>query len=363
MEVRHVDKKTTKIGFLLLNNFTMIALASAVDPLRMANQLSGEALYSWPLISADGESITASDGFRIMPDLSIEQATDLDILLVVGGVNVINSYSKYELACLRSLDRKKVILGGICTGTYVLAHADLMNEDECSIHWEYSAILQESFPLVNCNNKLFTITPKRLTCSGGIAPMDMILNQIQNQYSAQLSNSIANMFVCDKVRSQDDQQRVPLHHSLHVTQPKLIEVIELMETNIEEPLELAELAHFVNISRRQQERLFHKYLGCPPSRYYLKLRLERAKQLLKQSGMSIIDVSTVCGFVSPAHFSRCYRKYIGISPREERTGIKDSNSAMPNMPPTAEVEPSFASIDLSIYLSTNDNHELTTIHT
>jgi len=353
MEILNTDNNTsaTKVGFLLLNHFTMVALACAVDPLRMANQLSGQELYSWSLMTSDGDSVTASDGIKILPDMSIAQAQVFDIVIVVGGINVMNNYSRHELSWLRSLDKKKVILGGICTGAYALAHAGLMNNQDCSIHWECSAALQESFPRVHCNNKLFTITANRLTSSGGIAPMDMMLTQIQNQHGELLSNEIASMFTCEKVRNQEDQQRAPQHNSLHLTQPKLIEIIELMAANIEEPLDLKDLAGFLDLSRRQQERLFHKYMGCPPSRYYLKLRLNRARQLLKQSIMSIIDISAACGFISPAHFSRCYRKYLGVSPREERSGIKSILSQTPEHAPSllsAQSEPSFASIGLEV---------------
>ncbi|MEH6580015.1 MAG: GlxA family transcriptional regulator [Amphritea sp.] len=317
------NKKLTRVGFLLLDNFTMIALASAIETLRMANQLSGEELYSWQMISEDGSVVRASDGLAFTPDASIADAPQIDILIVAGGVNITRSFRPRQISWLQSMARKGVALGGICTGAYVLAHAGLLDNHECSVHWECVASLQERYPKVRCNNRLFTIDKSRMTSSGGTTPMDMFLNMISLQHGAKLSSAVSDMFICDRVRSEFDQQRVPLRqlHNSSQPKPKLVDVIELMEANLEEPIELDELASFVDVSRRQLERMFLKYLNCSPSRYYLKLRLDRARQLLKQSSMSIVEISAACGFVSTPHFSRCYRKHIGVSPRDERKGV------------------------------------------
>ncbi len=355
--------KTSRIGFLLLGDYSMIALASAVEPLRMANQLSGKELYSWYLISVDGGCVQASDGMKIQVDTALSNAPPLDTLIVAGGINITKNYSKQELTWLKNLANKNVVLGSICTGAYVLAAAGLLNGYECSAHWEYIAPLQEAFPKVNCNRRLFTHDRNRLTCSGVGSPFDMMLYIITLQHGRALSGAISDMFVCDRVRSQGDQQKVPLRHLLSTAQPKLVEIVELMEANIEEPIELDELACFVSVSRRQLERLFHRYLNCTPSRYYLRLRLDRARQLLKQTTLSIIEVSSACGFVSTPHFSRCYRKHVGFSPREDRTGMWTDTSLEINTLETemsaeafvasssintvlraASAEPSFASI-------------------
>ena len=324
--MRHPFKETkeqTRVGFLLLDNFTMIALASAVEPLRMANQLSGEELYSWHMISENGEQVRASDGLCFTPDASISHAPDIDILIVAGGVNITRSYRPKQISWIQAQARRGIVVGGICTGPYALAHAGLLDDHECSAHWECIAALQERYPKVRCNNRLFTIDQKRMTSSGGNTPMDMFLHLVALQHGAKLSSAVSDMFVCDRIRSEFDQQRIPLRqlHNNGQPKPKLVDIIELMEANLEEPIELDELARFVDVSRRQLERMFHKYLNCSPSRYYLKLRLDRARQLLKQSSMSIVEIASACGFVSTPHFSRCYRKHIGISPRDERKRV------------------------------------------
>ncbi|WP_296059416.1 GlxA family transcriptional regulator [uncultured Amphritea sp.] len=316
-------QKVTRVGFLLLNNFTMIALASAIEPLRMANQLSGHELYSWHMVSETGSPVSASDGLSFTPDFSIADMPELDLLVVCGGVDITRSFTSKQVSWLQLMNRRGVTLAGICTGAYLLAHAGLLDGYDCSTHWECMASLQEHYPKVNCNNRLFTIDRNRMTSSGGVSPMDMFLHMVTLQHGPKLSMAVSDMFICDRIRSEFDQQRVPLRqlHNCGDSKPKLVDVIELMENNLEEPIGLDELAAFVDVSRRQLERMFLKYLNCSPSRYYLKLRLDRARQLLKQSSMAIVEISTACGFVSTPHFSRCYRKHIGISPRDERKGV------------------------------------------
>lgn len=359
------SSRPTQFGFLLLNNFTMMALASAVEPLRMANQLSGQELYNWKLISADGNPVQASDGISVAPDASIAMTEDPDVLIVVGGVNINGSFGRRELDWVQQLARKKVVLGGICTGCALLAEAHLLDGRSASAHWECLAALRERHPSVNFNTRLFTVDSDRITSSGGTAPLDMMLNVIMHHHGSSLSSAISEMFVYDRIRNEADQQRIPLRHVLNSVQPKLVEIVELMEANIEEPIELDYLAEFAGISRRQLERLFNNNLHCTPSRYYLKLRLDRARQLLKQTSLPIIEIAAVCGFISTPHFSRCYRKYMGVSPREERmesvvggAPVDASGAAMakgyrfafsPEVSATMEAarsEPSFGSIRL-----------------
>ena len=145
------------------------------------------------------------------------------------------------------------------------------------------------------------------------------LKTLQHRRNKTLSAAISEMFVYDRMRDCSDLQRVPLKHRIGNTQPKLQEIVALMEANIEETITLDELAGYVGLSRRQLERLFQKYLNCSPSRYYVNLRLLRAQQLLKQTGLSIIEVATACGFVSTPHFSGCYRTFFGFPPRDERS--------------------------------------------
>jgi len=309
------------LGFLLLDNFTLISLASAIEPLRMANQLAGRELYRWYTLSADGEPLRASDGLQVAPDAAINIPLALDMVIVCGGVGPCRSIQREHIAWLQGQARLSRRLGAVCTGSWALAKAGLLDGYETSIHWECLAAMQEAFPRVSLTTRLFSIDRDRATASGGAAPLDMMLSLIGHDHGRELSAGISEMFICERMRNEQDQQRIPLRHVLGTTQPKLLEVVALMEANLEEPIDLDQLADYVDVSRRQLERLFQRYLNCSPSRYYLKLRLMRARQLLKQTSMAIIEIASACGFVSTPHFSKCYREYFGVPPRDERFGI------------------------------------------
>ncbi|WP_455884928.1 choline metabolism transcriptional regulator GbdR [Pseudomonas spelaei] len=314
MSVRPV----TRVVFVLLDQFTLISLASAVEPLRMANQLSGQELYLWHTASCDGHPVWASDGMPITPDGSIDNAPPADIVFVCGGTGIQSTVTGELVKWLRAQARYSKRLGGICTGSWVLARAGLLDGFECSVHWEWLAAMQEAFPRVTLSASVFTLDRDRLTSSGGTAPMDMMLHVIGRDHGHELSAAISDMFVYERMRNEQDHQRVPLKHMLGTQQPKLQEIVALMEANLEEPINLDQLAEYVALSRRQLERMFQKYLRCSPSRYYLRLRLIRARQLLKQTPISIVELAVLCGFVSTPHFSKCYREYFGVPPSDER---------------------------------------------
>lgn len=339
--------KTRQINLLLLPNFTLLSLGSVIDPMRMANQLAGQELYDWCIVTEKGEPVTSSDGVQVMGDTSMAKAPPCEMLLVMGGWGIAESFTDGHLQFLRKLDGKGVKLGAACTGTYVLAEAGLMDHHPCSIHWETLTALQERHPLALCSNRLFTVTDTRVTSSGGTAPLDMMINLIRQDYGAALGNAISEMFVLDRIRSDTEFQKVPLKLTTGKAPAKLIEATNLMEANIEEPLALEQIASMLEISRRQLERLFKGNLDCPPSRYYMRVRLQRARQLLKQTTLSIIDIALQCGFVSTPHFSKCYRAYLGLSPRQERAEQKPGQQTEAHKPPRlVATEPSFAKIHL-----------------
>jgi len=187
-----------------------------------------------------------------------------------------------------------------------------------TVHWENMASMREEFPATILSDELFEIDRDRFTCAGGSAPLDMMLHLISETKGGKLSANIAEQFMCDRIRGHHDRQRMPLQQYLGTNQPMLTEVVTLMESNIEEPMSLDELSHYVGVSRRQLERLFQKYLSCVPTRYYMDLRLNRARLLLLQTDKSIVDIALACGFVSAPHFTKCYREVFGIPPRDER---------------------------------------------
>lgn len=306
------------IGFLLVPNFSMLAFSSSIEPLRMANQLAGDVLYNWCLLGASNEPVVASNGVAITPDRSIDQAGHLDAVFVCSGNQVQNHADSSVIAWLRATSKKEIVMGAVCTGTYLLAKSDALDGYRCTIHWENMASAREEFPQLVISPELFEMDNDRYTSAGGTAPLDMFLHEIRNAHGADLASAITEQFMCDRIRDKHDRQRVPLTQRIGTNQPKLAEAVALMEANIEEPMTLDELSFHVGLSRRQLERLFQRYLQCVPTRYYLELRLERARQLLLQTSMPIVDIALACGFISAPHFSKCYRDTFGLPPRDER---------------------------------------------
>ena len=322
---------TRRIVFLLVPNYSMIAFSCAIEPLRMANWLSGKPLYEAVVASADGNPVTASNGLKVAPCVALTDIRQADVVFLCGGIEPDASLVPQIKPALADLARRKSALGGICTGSYLLARAGFLNGYRCTVHWENINAMYDEFPQLVVSSDLYELDRDRFTCSGGSAPLDMMLTLIGRDQGGELATAIAEMFVCERIRGVHDRQRIPLKQRFGSSQPKLIEAVELMEANIEEPMSLDELSSHVGISRRQLERLFQKHLNCVPTRYYLELRLRRARELLLRSSKSIVDIAFSCGFVSAPHFSKCYRDFFQISPREERrnAGFKSVESPTP----------------------------------
>ncbi|MBA1145636.1 GlxA family transcriptional regulator [Ectothiorhodospiraceae bacterium WFHF3C12] len=342
MEQSPVTKAPHWFTFVLVPNYSMIAFSSALEPLRMANQLSGRWLYTWEVLTYDGQPVAASNGIKLQPDRAARDAEDLERIFVCAGNGIENDISPRLPAWLRTQHRHGATIGGVCTGSYLLAVAGLLDGVRCTVHWEYIAGMRERFPRTLVRDELFIIDQGRYTCAGGSAPLDMMLHIIAQQHGRALAADISEEFSYERIRDDRDRQRVPLKTRVGAHHDKLLSAVALMEANIEEPIALDELARYAGLSRRQLERLFDKHLGCVPTRYYLQLRLHRARQLLTQTNLSVAEIGSACGFVSAPHFSRCYRHVHGIAPREERLrarpmeGTRSAKDRTPDQTPPPE---------------------------
>ena len=304
--------------FLTLPNYSMIALSSAVEALRMANRVTKQDVYEWSLASLYGNPVAASNGLTLSPVISVDKMGPANIVFVCGGVNVEHAVTSDLLSALRRLAQRHVSLGSLCTGGYALAKAGLLDKYKAVIHWENMSALQEEFPRVIFSDQLFAIDRDRYTCTGGIAPLDLMLNIIKDHLGRDIAPMISEQFILDRIRNDQDRQHIPLQARVGLFHENLIEAAALMEANIEEPLSLDEIAALVGVSRRQIERLFKRYVGQVPTKYYLDMRLRRARELLLQTAMSVMEIAVACGFQSPPHFSKCYRNMFGHTPSAER---------------------------------------------
>lgn len=310
-----------RIGFFVVPQFAMMGFASAVEPLRSANRMSGERLYSWHILSKDGNPVAASNGISLVPEASMASAPALAMLVVCAGLDAHLYDDKAVFNWLRRLDRLGTQVGAISLGSYVLARAGLLDGYRCTIHWENLAGFIEAFPQLEVTPELFELDRNRFTCSGGIAALDMMLHMMALQHGHALAAAVSDQFIHERMRAAHDRQRMALPARLGIRHPKLVQAIQRMEESVEEPVSRARLAAAVKLSSRQLERLFRRYLAQTPTRYYLELRLKRARRLLTQTDLSVLDVALACGFVSASHFSKCYRELFAKAPRDERLGV------------------------------------------
>ncbi|MBM3597728.1 MAG: GlxA family transcriptional regulator [Alphaproteobacteria bacterium] len=306
------------IGFYLVPQFSMMGFAAAIEPLRSANRMSGKQLYRWRLISRDGKPVLASNGIAIPIDLSIADAQEFAAVAVCAGLDVERFDDRAVFAWLQRLSRHGAAVGAISTGAFVLARAGLLDGHRCTLHWESLPAFREAFAAIAATDELFEIDRDRFTCSGGTAAMDMMLHLIRAQHGHELAAAVSEQFIHGPMRAAGERQRLALPERLGINHPKLLAVVAAMEANLEEPVGRAELARKAGLSPRQIERLFEKYLGARPMHYYQTLRLNRARRLLLQTDLSILEVGLACGFKSASHFSKSYRESFNRSPREER---------------------------------------------
>ncbi len=307
-----------RFGFLLVPDFTLIGLGAAVDPLRLANMVARRTLYECVTLTMDGAPVRSSAGVCVQPDLAASKAVGLDAVFVVGPNPLPAAGTEAIIHWLRGLAGRGVALGGVDTGSYFLACAGLLDGYRATIHWEDMDALLDRFPRLVVSNKLYEVDRDRASCSGGIAPVEMMIHLIGlGSGGRKVASAVAELLVYER-RGPDERQKTSLRDVSAASHPKLVEAIKLMECNIEEPLSMEELAAHMQFSARQLERLFRDTLACTPRQYYLQIRLERARQLLTRTNRPIADIVMACGFVSFAHFSHRYHAGFGISPSAER---------------------------------------------
>ena len=311
-----------RIGFLLLPQLPLIPFAAGIEVLRLSNRQLACQFYSWYLLSNDGEPVDTSAGITLTPDMSLAEVRDLDVLLVVGGEGTESYEHRATYKHLRRFSTEGVALGAVTLGSFVLARAGLLDGYRCTVHWEFLEAFQENFPHLDVRKEVFEIDRDRCTASGGTAALDMMLSYVATDHGSTVAQAVAENLLHDRIRESTEPQRMPLNVRLGVSHPKLVRVVEMMERNIDTVASPHELAREVGLSGRQLERLFRKYLDTTPKRYHLDARLNRARQLLKQTTMSVLDVAIACGFSTASHFTKTYRERFLVTPRDERARAK-----------------------------------------
>ena len=316
---RFSQSELVYIGFVLVPGFSFFALACCSEPLRVANRVAGRKLFEFTFLSEDGQPVAASNETPIGVSNSLAGCSDdYQTIVVVSGFDPVENAGDSLLHELRRLSANGVSLGCVDTGAHILAKAGLLHGQKAIVHWEASSSFQENYPTIQVVPERFMIEEGRVSAAGGLSSLDMMLNIIGASHGHDLANAVAEQFTYNYVQSADDSQRMSLRGRLMTTNKRLIKAVELMEKHLSSPIRIQELAEKIETSPRELERLFKQEIGTPPKRYYRRLRLERARQLLRQTDMSVLDIAISCGFQSAAYFSSAYRQDFGVSPSRDR---------------------------------------------
>ncbi|WP_295803231.1 GlxA family transcriptional regulator [uncultured Microbulbifer sp.] len=307
------------IGFVLIPQFSFFALACCSEPLRVANRLADRQLFEFTFLSEGGEPVTASNGVSLEVQYSLADCpVEYQTVVVISGFNPLEGCGDTLYSELRRLAANGVSLGCVDTGAHILAKAGLLQGQKAVVHWEASSGFQESYPSIQVVPERFIIEESRVSAAGGLSSLDMMLNIIRAAHGQKLATAVAEQFTYTHVQSADDAQRMSLRSRLSTTNKRLIQTVQIMEKNLAAPLSIKQLAERSQSSVRELERLFQKELGTPPKRYYRQLRLEKARQLLRQTDMTVLEIAISCGFQSAAYFSAAYRQDFGVSPSKDR---------------------------------------------
>jgi transcriptional regulator GlxA family with amidase domain len=310
--------KPRRFVFVLLPEFTLLSFACAIEPLRIANRMAARDLYSWISLGEGGGSVRCSNGTEFVLDGDLDEITRDDTLMICGGLDIQKATTRRVISWLRREARRGLPVAGLCTAGHTLAKAGLLDGKRATIHWENQDSFSEEFDEVTLTKSVFVIDGNRMTTAGGTASIDLMLKLIADDHGEELAGAVADQLIYSAIRTDQDTQRLSIPSRIGVRHPKLGQVIQIMEQNLEEPISPALLARDVGLSTRQLERLFRRYLNRSPKRYYMELRLQKARNLLLQTDMSVINVALACGFTSPSHFSKCYRAMYETTPYRER---------------------------------------------
>uniref|UniRef100_B0SV25 Transcriptional regulator, AraC family n=1 Tax=Caulobacter sp. (strain K31) TaxID=366602 RepID=B0SV25_CAUSK len=307
-----------RVAFLLIDDFALMSYASVIEPFRAANRLSGRDLYEWRHYSVDGRSAKPSTGVTMQVDGPINGELDADILFVCAGGNPALFDNRSTFAALRRLSARGVILGGVSGGAFLLARAGLLDGHRCTIHWEHEPAFVETFPDLAFERGLFVNDRARITCAGGTAGLDLVTELIADAHGVELAQLVSDWYIRTQKRPAEGAQRASIRQRYRVSHPGLISALEAMEANMEDPLERDALASIAGLSLRQLERLFRVQVGMTIREHYLRLRLDEAMRLLRETDLSRTMIAVACGFASTNHFSRSFRQRFAMSPSQAR---------------------------------------------
>jgi AraC family carnitine catabolism transcriptional activator len=310
-----------QIGILLLDQFSVISFSCTVEPLREANSVMAKRAYEWRAYSHDGKPVLASNGLSVNVHGSISEVDSCPMIIVCSSFDPHRYATRGVISWLRKLARQGTVLGAVETGSWVLARAGLLNGYRATIHWENRASIDEVFPEVLLTDNIYEIDRDRCSASGATAAMDMMLHFIGTQHGVAVASAVAEQFIYNRLRASQAPQRWSTAQKVGFRNPKLRRLTELLDSQLERRVDVGELAATARLSARQVHRLFKTHLGMSPQLYHRNLRLQRARNMLRQTELSVVDIATASGFSSASDFSRAYRREFRLSPHDDRASV------------------------------------------
>jgi AraC family transcriptional regulator, carnitine catabolism transcriptional activator len=308
-----------RIGILLMPQYSNLGLALIIEPMAIANWLSKHKLFEWTLLSMDGQPVAATNGMTTPAAALPTEAGTFSTLFVIASFEAKKHAKNRKVSAW--LQRERYFgtqIGGIETGTEILAAAALLNGQSAAVHWDNLEGFQEAYPAVKATPQLYTIGPQLITCAGGTAIIDMMFEWIGQQAGEDLATEISQHLLHARQRGTHEVQLTPTALDAAPMNAQIREVIRLMHASVATPMSCEDLAAAVSLSRRQLERKFKQFTAISPLRYYVSLRLSMAHKLLQQTELSVSQVAAATGFDSFEHFARVYKIKFGCPPSGDR---------------------------------------------
>jgi len=333
-----------RVGFVLTPRFTLTAFAGFIDALRLAadeGDRSRPLLCRWAVLGEIGEPIISSCGTSILPTAPLESPESYDYLIVVGGLLHGGQQVPVRVsAFLREAAAVNITLAGLCTGSFVLARAGLLDGYLSCVSWFHRDDFMREFPACRVvSDQMFVVDRDRLTCAGGTSVVHLAAYLIERRIGR--ANAVKALRILIEQQPLPPRTLQPEQAlSVRSNDTLVHKAMLLLEQNLHQPTSIEDLCQPLGIGRRQLERRFQRDIGLSPAQYRQRLRLERARWLLGNSDLDMIEISLQCGFQDSGSFSRAMRQFSGLTPSQMRTSFqtaapssRNKNSLIGNPPP------------------------------
>ncbi|EWY42665.1 AraC family transcriptional regulator [Skermanella stibiiresistens SB22] len=310
------------VGFILTNNFTLTALATFMDALRLAaddGDGSRQIRCRWTIMGSSPEPVKSSCGIPVARWEAFQDPRQFDYLVVVGGLlHAGPQLDAQAVEYLRTAAAQGVGLVGVCTGSFVLSRAGLMRNRRCCVSWYHYRDYLEEFPDHQpVAEQLYVVDRDRITCAGGAGVADLAAFLIERHLGSACAQKTMHIMLIDKARPAGQSQPQPptaVEGGPAIVNDRVRRALLLMEQNLTTPLTVEQISSRLSVSTRQFERLFREATGMSPNSFYRILRLRYGHWLLRNSTRSVTDIAQETGFSDCAHFSRQFRGVYGVSP-------------------------------------------------